>query len=397
MDGAKLQIGIDFSKKRADVGLFGPDGEMIDKHRAFVNSRPGYEDFKRLVLETMEAYGFAGLNVSGEATSYYWLPFYLELAEDEDLKRYELHQFLLNPRWVKWFKKSFATDHKTDERDPYYIAERTRTCPPAYEWRAYKAWLPLRFYTRLRFHLAQALSREKNYYQVYLFLINSAYTRLKPFNDTFGMTSCQILEQQDKLEALAEMSNEALAEHLYQLSGHRLGDPLKSASLLKQVAAEQFQLDEPLTLALQRVLNLLMQNIHFLQAQIKQVDAWIAEETKQYPQIQNLATIPGIGPVFSSGIVAEIGDLQRFFEGQKWDGKRKRYRPKNLRDVDAAVAKLATTRQQLPSSPYRGRILSSALRRSGKRVRSIPATQSDPGGQKHWRPPAPQIPGRRRR
>jgi len=341
MKDARLQVGIDFSKKRADVGLFGPEGEVIEMHCAFSNSRPGYEAFKQLVIETMQAYEFDGLNITGEATSYYWMPFFLELAGDEELAEYGLHQFLLNPRWVHWHKKGFPSDHKTDEKDPYYIADRTRVHRPTYEWRAYKDWLPLRFYTRLRFHLVQMLIREKNYCHAYLFLINSAYTQQKPFTDTFGATSCKILAQQDQLDALCKLGGEELAAYLFKLSEHRLHDTHKSAQKLKRVAAERFQLDEALVDALQQVVNLLLQNIHFIQAQIKHVDAMIAEEAKSFPQIQNLATIPGIGPVFASGIVAEIGDLNRFFEGQKWDRKHKCYRPKNLRDVDAAIAKLS--------------------------------------------------------
>ena len=48
-----------------------------------------------------------------------------------------------------------------------------------------------------------------------------------------------------------------------------------------------------------------------------------------------------MGPVFSSGIGAEIGAIQRFLQGTKWDKRRKRYRPRNLRDAEDAVAKIA--------------------------------------------------------
>lgn len=341
MKEARLQVGIDFSKKRADVGLLGPEGEVIEMHRAFSNSRPGYEAFKRLVIETMEGNDFDGLNIAGEATSYYWMPFFLELARDQELAQYGMHQFLLNPRWVRWYKKGFPPDNKSDEKDPYYIGDHVRVHPPSYEWQANEDWLPLRLYTRLRFHLVQMLTREKNYFHAYLFLINSAYTQRKPFNDIFGVTSCKILAQQDHLDTLCELSDEELAAYLFELSGHKVRDTFNSAQKLKQVAAERFQLDEPLVAALQQIVKLLLQNIQFIQAQIKQVDTIIAKEAKQFPQIQNLATTPGIGPVFASGIVAEIGDLNRFFEVHKWDSKHKRRRPRNLRDVDAAVSKLA--------------------------------------------------------
>ena len=55
LHNATLQIGIDFSQKRADVGLFGPGGEPILSHRAFANSRTGYLQFKALVLDTLNS------------------------------------------------------------------------------------------------------------------------------------------------------------------------------------------------------------------------------------------------------------------------------------------------------------------------------------------------------
>ena len=66
----------------------------------------------------------------GEATGFLWLSFCLQLAADPELQAHDLDLFLLNPRWVHWFKKCFAQDNKCDEKDPFYIAERTRTRRP---------------------------------------------------------------------------------------------------------------------------------------------------------------------------------------------------------------------------------------------------------------------------
>ena len=140
------------------------------------------------------------MNVTGEATSYYWMPFFWQLASDSELAAEDLNLFLLNPRWIHWFKRCFAQDDKTDFKDPFYIAERTRTRPPYYTWSPQAAWLPLRFYTRLRFHLVQVMIREKNFFQAYLFLRCSAYQRAKPFSNIFGATSQQVLSQPPSLE-----------------------------------------------------------------------------------------------------------------------------------------------------------------------------------------------------
>jgi hypothetical protein len=337
----RLQVGIDFSQKGADFCLLFPDGRPLEMHQAFDNSRPGYSMAKQLLLDALDGYLFDGVDVSGEATGYYWLPFFLQLAADPDLEPHDLQLFLLNPRWVHWFKKCFAQDHKSDEKDPFYIAERTRTRRPDVAWSPYVGTLALRFYTRLRFHLVQNLAREKCYFSAFLFLKASSYRRLKPFSDVFGATSRLVLTQTPSLDQLATLPVDDLALHLHELSGHHLRDPCNNARKLQRVSQESFPLDEILMLPVQRILDLTLDHIRFLEAQIEQVNAWIATELEPRPAIRQLTTIPGVGPVFSSGIGAEVGDTQRFLQGQKWNKKRKRFRSRNLRDAEDAIAKIA--------------------------------------------------------
>jgi hypothetical protein len=239
-----------------------------------------------------------------------------------------------------WFKKCFADDHKCDEKDAYYIAKRTCSHRPDVVWSKPEC-LPLRFYTRLRFHLVHNLAREKCYFSAFLFLRASSYRCINPFSDLFGVTSRLVLTRQPTWDQLAELPVEDLATHLYQLSDHHLPDPLKNARKLQRVAQESFPLDESLALPIQRVLDITLDHIRFIETQLKQVNRWIAAELQAHPVIAQLATIPGVGPVFSSGIGAEIGGVDRFLQGQKWDKKRKRYRSRNLRDAEDAVAKIA--------------------------------------------------------
>jgi hypothetical protein len=341
MSNHRLQAGIDFSQKKADFCLLFPDGQTLESHHSFDNSVQGYSLAKALLLDALDTYSFDGLDVSGEATGHLWLPFFLQLAADSDLEAHDLQLFVLNPRWVAWFKKCFAQDDKTDARDAFYIADRTRTRRPSASWRPQLGTLPLHFYTRLRFHLVQSLAREKCYFSAFLFLKASSYDRLMPFADVFGATSRLVLTQYPSLDTLATLPVADLADRLHELSGHLLADPLRNARTLQQVAADSFPLPNGLVLPVQRVLNLTLDHIGFLEAQIHQVDAWIQTEVQTQPAILKLATIPGVGPVFSSAIGAEIGDVQRFLQGTKWDKKRRRSRPKNLRDAEDAIAKMA--------------------------------------------------------
>lgn len=336
----RLQVGIDFSQKKADFCLLFPDGQILESHAPFANSCSGYSAAKHLLLNILDTYDFDGLDISGEATGYLWLPFFLQLSADPDLSLRDMDLFLLNPRWVKWFKKCFADDHKCDARDAYYIAKRTLSNRPDVAW-SQPECLPLRFYTRLRFHIVQNLAREKCYFSAFLFLKASSYRCIKPFSDVFGATSRLVLTQQPTWDELAQLPVEKLTIHLHDLSGHHLPDPLKNARKLQRVAEESFQLDDSLSLPVQRILDITLNHIRFLEAQLKQVDGWITMELEAHSAIGQLATIPGVGPVFSSGIGAEIDGVDRFLQGLKWDKKRKRYRPRNLRDAEDAVAKIA--------------------------------------------------------
>ena len=336
----RLQVGIDFSHKKADVCLMSPQGDLLEPHLSFRNSRTGFEQLKSVLLEIRAAYAFDGIDISGEATGYYWLPLFLQLADDPDLAEAALDLFLLNPRWLKWFKKSFSPDDKTDRKDPFYIAERTRTRRPPFSWQPQET-LSLRFYTRYRFHLAQDLTREKNYFTTLLFLKLSAYRQVKPFSNTFGVTSSLILSGKLNLDELAALPLDQLAARLTQLSHKKLPDADENALKLHDALQYSFPLPHTLLTPIQNILNLTMQHIRFIQQQMVTIETHLTAELEQHPTIQKLATIPGVGLIFASGIGAEIGDTHRFLQGKKWDKRKKRYRPRTLRNAEDAVAKLA--------------------------------------------------------
>jgi Transposase/Transposase IS116/IS110/IS902 family len=338
----RLQVGIDFSKERADIALLHPDGEPIELHRPFANSLPGYHQARDWLLETVQAHSFEGLDIAGEATSYYWLPFFWGLFQDGALAAYDPQLYLLNARWVRWYKQSLSPDHKDDATDPRYIADRLRTKKPTSAWTFDPKWLPLRFYTRLRFHLVKSLTREKNLFHLYLFLAHSAYGRNRPFSDPLGATSQRLLRQPEALAQLGQLALEDLREQLEEWSEHRLPDPQANAESLRQVLADSFPIPPALVEPLQNILELVLDTIHALEAQIHQLDQHIQHHVQSgYPEVAWLDSIPGIGPVLAAGIAAEIGDLQRFRQVPKWDRKRKGWRARRLGEVADAIAKLA--------------------------------------------------------
>jgi transposase len=69
-------------------------------------------------------------------------------------------------------------------------------------------------------------------------------------------------------------------------------------------------LPEVLKEPVHQILSWTLQDIRYLEAQIKAVDRRIAHEPAA--RTNRLLTVPGLGPVFAAGILAEIGDISYF-------------------------------------------------------------------------------------
>lgn len=351
MNNSRLQVGLDISQKRLDVCAMSQDGQIILNHQSFANNLKGYGNLCDCLLAQLKAGGFSGLDIAGESTGYYWLPLFLHLAADETWQAYDLALYLLNSRQVYWFKKGYAPDDKTDAKDSFYVCEKLRTQRHKHHpWSADAlggseeafSWLQLRFYSRLRFHIGQALTREKNYFWSHMFLQCSDYRTGKPFGDGLGATGRQLVRAYADWQQLLTIAPKELTDQLAAWSHERLADPAENMQQLRQVVARSYPLPAELTTAVHSLLTTTLDHIALLEKQATQVEKWLAQTVVAYhPQVNHLVDIKGLGIVLSAGIAAEIGDLQRFFAGQKWDKQHKRWRAKNLRDVEDAVAKHA--------------------------------------------------------
>jgi hypothetical protein len=339
----RLVVGIDIGRSKADLALIDSDGQLLEIHQPFANTTTGYGQAKQLLLQTLCTQGLSGIDFAVEATSYYWLPLYIQLSQDPDLASYHPRQALLNAGWVKWYKKSFSPSNKSDQSDPYFIAERLRTLHDPLWWHYDPHWLKLRLLTRLRFHLTQSLAREKNHYQLFLFLAHSNYSHAKPFSDPFGVFSQWLLANPAELTRLAILPIDELAEQLSQLSKRALPDPRGAAERLYCALHESYPSPASLDPTLQVILQHLATVLQALQQEIHAVDSDIEQclQAEAYPEVAWLDSIPGLGKVISAAIAAEIAGIQRFAAPQKWDPYRKAFRQRNARDVEDALAKFA--------------------------------------------------------
>jgi transposase len=307
-------LGLDVSQAEVTACLLLPDGREAVRRWTVPNTRPGAEVLVARVVDLAEQHGLRRLRIGLEATGLYWWPLACLLNETPSLQGLQPEVYALNPNLVHGLKKVYADTGKTDPRDAFLIAERLRIGRLPAPFQLDVVYAPLQRLTRYRTHLSQTLAREKGYFLNFLFVQFSGFSQEKPFNDTFGPT-CQALLEQFSTEEIAQASLENLAVFIQEHGRGGFVDPEVVAANLRRAARESYQLNSALQPPIGLVLGMTRATIRILQAQLLTVDQTIARELRALPaHVRTIDSVPGLGPVWTAGLVAEIGNIQRFLD-----------------------------------------------------------------------------------
>jgi len=302
-------VGLDVGSDAVSVCvLAGEDGRELVRRHEVVNSEIGATQLTERLVALAAAEAITEYRIGIEASSLYWWPLALHLSTNSVLPTTQV--YALNPKLVKDFRSTFGALPKTDRHDAFLIAERIRferglPAPFAVDWR----YEPLRRLTRLRVHLASSLAREKNYFLTMLFLPFSGFVAAKPFDDPFSPTSWALLEE-FTTDHLARVPVEELVTYLQRHGRGQFNDPMATATKVQQAAKDSYHLHRTMDAPMRLVLGSTRATITTLQQQLKMVDATIARELAGIPQ--TVSSVPGLGAVWTAGLVAEIGMISRF-------------------------------------------------------------------------------------
>lgn len=303
-------LGLDISQADVSVCFLLGDGHEPGPRWTIPNSQTGGEQLSAHLAQLCHTHQVEELRIGLEATDLLWWHLACLLTNAAPLQPYRPHVYVLNPHLVATFRRNYGALPKTDRADAFLIAERIRfgrQLPPPFQLDL--RYAPLQRLTRFRFHLAHNLAREKSYFLSFLFLTFSSFGQVQPFGDPFGATSSAVLSALTT-EDLAQQSLEELAAYL-QTQGHgRFAEPTALAETLQRAARDAYRLDQVLAEPLRIVLSTTMANIRSLTQQLKTLDKTIAVELQAIPQ--TLGSVPGLGPVWTAGLIAELGDIQRF-------------------------------------------------------------------------------------
>jgi len=310
-----LFVGIDVSSKTNVVCAMDFSCNQL-LNRTVANNQVGADELVNELIKILSNSKFKNVIIALESTSFYSTHIATYLSDNLLLKPFNNLVYCLNPKMTANYRKSFIGMSKTDPKDAYIIADFARVGRISQEpWRG-SQFLALQRLTRHRLHIIECITREKTYMISNMFLKFSelALDGKSPFSDNYGATAEAILTEFLSLEEIQSMSIDALVDYICKKGKNRFTNPVQTAQILQKAARDSYRLDkclyEPINISLASSFNC----ISAFEKEIKVIDKAIERaisglNTNEY---QCLLSIPGIGPVFAAGILAEIGTIADF-------------------------------------------------------------------------------------
>jgi transposase len=305
-----LFVGIDVSSKDFKVRVINDQGDEVAKRFQASNDRLGVESLASYLVDACKNNAQNRLVVGMEATSVYSWHIQMFLAEEPSLATFNPQIYSFNPKIVEKFKESYLDLPKNDWIDAWVIADRLRFGRLPENCQVDFRFLPLQRLTRFRCHLVETITREKNYFLTNLFLKFSTLAQGDVFSNAFGATSESLILEFFSPEEVAARPLDELIDFLVDKGKSKFKDPEGTAASIKEAACKAHRLRGNLLQPVNLILATSFETIRTLQLQLKKIDKAIEAELEHFPN--TLSSIPGIGPVFTAGIIAEIADIRRF-------------------------------------------------------------------------------------
>lgn len=305
----KLFVGIDVSSEKLDICFLDSEDNIL-KEASLPNDINGASQIKNFIMTFNDIVHFEQILVGMESTSVYSFHPATFLAEDLDLKALDIEVLVLNPKAIHRFKGLFEED-KTDKIDAFRIADFLRLNRYNNSLIREEKYVALQRLTRSRYQLIQQMTECKQH-----FLENLYYkcnTLKKELNTSvFGATIMELLTESLSLDDISNMPVDELAALLQKRGRGRFSDPSETAKAISKATRDSYRLGKVMQDSVDIVLATYALTIQTLKKQIKTLDKAIERLFELVPEAQSLLSIPGIGPVYAAGIIAEVGKIDRF-------------------------------------------------------------------------------------
>lgn len=315
----KLFIGLDVSSQKLDT-CFLTDSKEILFEDSLSNDLIGASEIKQKILNYQETCDFSRIVIGMESTSVYSFHPSMFFYLDEDLKQLPVEVTVENPYRIKQYSRMFDQD-KTDKIDARIIADYLRvdlhTLSPIKE----EIYVGLQRLTRSRYQLVtQMVEAKQHFLENLTYKCNTLSKELANEDNktsVFGTTIMNLLTEDITLDEFSEMPLEEAAELLQKLGKGRFKNPEQLVKSIKKAVRSSYRLGKVTKNSIDLVLGIIANEIKFLKKQIKEIEKAITALLETIPEAQCLLSVPGLGPVYTAGLIAEIGQIERFDDQSK--------------------------------------------------------------------------------
>jgi transposase len=297
-------LGIDVSKVSHQCIILDANGEALGKSFTVQSSK---DDFAKLVKKLQELnIPKNDLAVGLEATGNLWENIYSFLKEQG------LNVILLNPYQTNKFHQATLKKAKTDSIDALVIAGLLRSGCASSSYIPDEDIQSLRDLVRLKDGYLKDIKNYKRKAYSLLGLVFPEFLNL--VKDPFNIVSTQMLL---KYQTASDFKSAKPKDLLKIARGHQ-GNTYDEAWADKVIrAAKDSIYSGKASKARGLVLKSLIQNIKSLKEQTELLDEEIQnllkpDDKSSNNDVDNLLTIPGVGPKTVAVFLAEVGDIKRF-------------------------------------------------------------------------------------
>ena len=304
-----LYVGIDVSSKTNVTYLMKPDGTKYSSF-SVQNNLGGAKILTEKIVSAMNSMSLTDVVIGMEATSIYGNHLVHTLREDGGLGCFQRKIHVLNPKQVRKFKEAYPDLPKNDFVDAFIIADHLRFGRIASEvYMDDYRYEALKTLTRARFYAVQNLAREKQRFANYLFQKYSELAQNPDFKNT-SATLLNLVSDFESVDDLANVALEDLTAYIEKSGRGRFADPEAVAKQIHAAAKGSYRLPKTINDSVNQAMSASIAAMRAMETQIKTLEKTIEQQFEIIPN--TLTSVPGIGPVYSAGIIAEIGDIHRF-------------------------------------------------------------------------------------
>lgn len=280
-------------------------GDSLDEiylQGKFSTDTKSASEIKQKILSLNSEHDFKKIVSGMEATSIYSFHPALFFQNDPELLALDIKTNVENPRTIKKYANSYDID-KTDTNDAFVIADFFRIGLGGHSVIREEEFMVLQQLTRAHYQIVLQLVQTKQHFlQTMCYKANTLSKELNATSaSVFSATSIDLMTEELSLD-----------DTLQRKGRGRFKDPEKLAKVIKKTIRDSYRLGAKMTESIDTILGIQAREIRALKRSIKEFDKVIENLVQTIPEYQYLTSIPGIGKVYTAGMLAEIGQIERF-------------------------------------------------------------------------------------